>query len=297
MKVAVLCLCFISITFAWPLSKSKQHAVSASSEEKYDARGHRSHKHHHATSQSHENLLLPRDDLASPQKTLYSSEERADVLVQQRFPAVFSKSHEDPDDDIDDDDDDSNDTDESDEVVTTFPTDSPVTAPFPPYPFTRGDNAGRGDSVAYRIKAKAAVMKPSKLHKAASKLMAHDISAEDVSALAADSRPERFSREDSGARRSAESLERGAGSHVQESSEARRAPPHRSVESREEADCTGIDSVERGPGGAMALSRESRESRARVSAELPDGDDSNQTLESAEEALDRLSIQNNEVTL
>ncbi|NXA41296.1 OSTP protein, partial [Eudromia elegans] len=166
MKVAVLCLCFISITVAWPLSKSKQHAVSASSEEKYDARGHRSHKHHHETSQSHENLLLPRDDLASPQKVPVTSRK----TKQSRFPAVFSKSHEDPDDDIDDDDDDSNDTDESDEVVTTFPTDSPVTAPFPPYPFTRGDNAGRGDSVAYRIKAKAAVMKPSKLHKAASKV-------------------------------------------------------------------------------------------------------------------------------
>ncbi|KGL80062.1 Osteopontin, partial [Tinamus guttatus] len=168
MKVAVLCLCFISITIAWPLSKSKQHAVSASSEEKYDARGHQSHRHHHVTSQSLENLLLPREDLALPQKTLYSSEERADVLVPERFPAVFSKSHEDPDDDVDDND--SNDADESDEVVTVFPTDAPVTAAFPPYPFTRGDNAGRGDSVAYRIKAEPAVMKPSKLHKAARKV-------------------------------------------------------------------------------------------------------------------------------
>ncbi|NXA54891.1 OSTP protein, partial [Nothocercus julius] len=164
MKVAVLCLCFISITIAWPLSKSKQHAVSASSEEKYDARGHRLHRHHHVTSQSHENLLLPRDDLASPQKVPVTSWK----TKQRRFPAVFSKSREDPDDDVDDDD--SNDTDESDEVVTDFPTDAPVTEPFPPYPFTRGDNAGRGDSVAYRIKPKVAVMKSGKLPKAARKV-------------------------------------------------------------------------------------------------------------------------------
>ncbi|NXE54686.1 OSTP protein, partial [Casuarius casuarius] len=170
MKVAVLCLCLISIAVAWPVSKSKQHAISASSEEKYDSRGHHSHRHdhHHVISQAHESLLLPRDDLASPHQTLYSSEERADVLVQGRLPALSSKSREDPDDDVDDDD--SDDTDESDEVVTNFPTSAPVTAPFPPYPFTRGDNSGRGDSVAYRIKAKATAVKSSKLHKAARKV-------------------------------------------------------------------------------------------------------------------------------
>lgn len=81
---------------------------------------------------------------------------------------MSSKSHEDVDDDNDDND--SNDTDESDEVVTNFPTDIPVTVPFPPFPFTRGDNSGRGDSVAYRVRAKAAVVKPSKLHKAAKKV-------------------------------------------------------------------------------------------------------------------------------
>ena len=82
---------------------------------------------------------------------------------------MSSKSHEDVDDD-DDDDNDSNDTDESDEVVTSFPTDIPVTVPFPTFPFTRGDNAGRGDSVAYRVRAKATVVKSSKLRKAPKKV-------------------------------------------------------------------------------------------------------------------------------
>ncbi|NWS71945.1 OSTP protein, partial [Crotophaga sulcirostris] len=161
MKVAVLCLCLISIAAAWPVSKSKQHAISASSEEKYDLKGHHSHRHHHhhVNSQSWESLQNSQNDLSSPQQTLYSSEESVDVPVQTDLPDVSSKSHE----DVDDDDNDSNDTDESDEVVTSFPTDIP-------FPFTRGDNAGRGDSVAYRVRAKPVVMKSSKLHKAAKKV-------------------------------------------------------------------------------------------------------------------------------
>ncbi|NXI61994.1 OSTP protein, partial [Anseranas semipalmata] len=174
MKVAVLCVCLMSVAAAWPVSKSKQHAISASSEEKYDPRGHHSHRHHHdhVNSQSRELLEHPQNDLASLQQTLYSSEENAEnALVQPHFPDVPSKSREAVDDDDDDDDDnDSNDTDESDEVVTGFATDTPVTAPFPPFPFTRGDNAGRGDSVAYRMKAKASMVKSSKLHKAARKV-------------------------------------------------------------------------------------------------------------------------------
>ncbi|NWI33387.1 OSTP protein, partial [Sula dactylatra] len=170
MKVAVLCLCLISITAAWPVRKSKQHAISASSEEKHDSKGHHSNRyhHHHVNSQSWESLQHPQNDLASPQQTLYSSEESVDVPVQPQFPDVSSKSHENVDED--DDDNDSDDTDESDEVVTSFPTDIPITVPFPPVPFTRGDNAGRGDSVAYRVRAKATMMKSSKLQKAAKKV-------------------------------------------------------------------------------------------------------------------------------
>ncbi|NXK86380.1 OSTP protein, partial [Formicarius rufipectus] len=171
MKVAVLCLCLISITAAWPVSKSKQHAISASSEEKYHPRDHHLHRyqHDHVNSQSWESQQHSQTDLASPQQTLYSSEESMDVPVDvPHFPDVTSKSHEDVDED--DDDNDSNDTDESDEVVTGFPTDIPVTVPFPPFPFTRGDNAGRGDSVAYRMRAKAALVKSIKLHKAAKKV-------------------------------------------------------------------------------------------------------------------------------
>ncbi|NXB40815.1 OSTP protein, partial [Eulacestoma nigropectus] len=168
MKAAVLCLCLISITAAWPVIQSKQHAISASSEEKYDSRSHHLRKYHdHVNSQ--ESQQHPESDLASSQQTLYSSEESVDVPVQLHFPDVSSKSHEDVDDD-DDDDNDSNDTDESEEVVTSFPTDIPVTEPFPTFPFTRGDNAGRGDSVAYRMRAKAALLKSIKLHKAAKKV-------------------------------------------------------------------------------------------------------------------------------
>ncbi|KFU83788.1 Osteopontin, partial [Chaetura pelagica] len=171
MKVAVLCLCLISITAAWPVNKSKQHATSASSEEKHDPRGHHSHRHHHhqVNPQSWESLQQPQDDLVSPQQALYSSEESMDVPVQPDFPSVSSKSHEDTEDD-DNDDSDSNDTDESDEVTTGFPTDIPVTVPFPPFPFTRGDNAGRGDSVGYRVRAKAVALKSSKHLKAAKKV-------------------------------------------------------------------------------------------------------------------------------
>ncbi|NWR16426.1 OSTP protein, partial [Emberiza fucata] len=174
MKVVVLCLCLISITAAWPVSQSKKHAISASSKENYDSRGHHLQKYHndYVNSQSQESQQHPQSDLASSQQTLYSSEESVDVPEQLHFPDVSSKSHEDVDDDDDDDDDDndSNDTDESEEVVTIFPTDIPVTEPFPTFPFTRGDNAGRGDSVAYRMRAKAALLKSIKLHKAPKKV-------------------------------------------------------------------------------------------------------------------------------
>lgn len=302
MKVAVLCLCLISITTAWPVSKSKQHAISASSEEKYDAKDHQSRRyhHHHENSQSWESLQQPQNDLASPQQTLYSSEESVDVPVQPQFPDVSSKSHEDVDDD--DDDNDSNDTDESDEVVTSFPTDIPVTVPFPPFPFTRGDNAGRGDSVAYRVRAKATVVKSSKPHKAATKLIAYDATEEDESALDADSQQVGLSQEHPAAHRSLVkhiSREWADKSHGQDSRELDSKQRDRSLEndSRQKFDShEAEDDSKAGIREDSHHSVESRKSQVRVSAEIPD-DNSNQTLESTEDARDRHSIENNEVTL
>ncbi|KAM6361801.1 osteopontin [Alca torda] len=306
MKVEILCLCLISITAAWPVSKSKQHAISASSEEKYDHRGHHSHRyhhhHHHGNSQSWERLQHPQNDLASPQQTLYSSEESVDDPVQPHFPDVSSKSHEDVDDDNDDND--SNDTDESDEVVTSFPTDIPVTVPFPPFPFTRGDNVGRGDSVAYRMRAKAAMVKSSKLRKAAKKLIVYDATEDDDSALDADSQQAGLSQEDSAAHHSLEkhaiSREWAHKSHEQNSGELDSKQRYWSMEndSRQKFDsheAEGHDSKASIRGDSQQ-SMESRESQVHVSAEIPD-DNSNQTLESAEDAQDHHSIENNEVTL
>ncbi|XP_061336068.1 osteopontin isoform X1 [Pezoporus flaviventris] len=298
MKVAVLCLCLISITAAWPVSKTKQHAISASSEEKYDPKGHHSRRYHHMNSQSWESLQQQQNDLASPQQTLYSSEESVDVPEQQ-FPDVSSKSHEDVDDD---DDNDSNDTDESDEVVTSFPTDIPVTAPFPPFPFTRGDNAGRGDSVAYRMRAKASVVKSSKLRKAAKKLIAYDATEEDESALDADSQQVGLSQDHPAARHSLVkyiSREWADKSHGQDSSELDSKQRDRSLENDSQQKFDSHEADDDSKAGVREDSHhsiESRESQAHVSAEIPD-DNSNQTLESAEDARDRHSIENNEVTL
>ncbi|XP_057257985.1 osteopontin isoform X2 [Pezoporus wallicus] len=297
MKVAVLCLCLISITAAWPVSKTKQHAISASSEEKYDPKGHHSRRYHHMNSQSWESLQQQQNDLASPQQTLYSSEESVDVPEQ--FPDVSSKSHEDVDDD---DDNDSNDTDESDEVVTSFPTDIPVTAPFPPFPFTRGDNAGRGDSVAYRMRAKASVVKSSKLRKAAKKLIAYDATEEDESALDADSQQVGLSQDHPAARHSLVkyiSREWADKSHGQDSSELDSKQRDRSLENDSQQKFDSHEADDDSKAGVREDSHhsiESRESQVRVSAEIPD-DNSNQTLESAEDARDRHSIENNEVTL
>ncbi|XP_023782116.1 osteopontin isoform X1 [Cyanistes caeruleus] len=315
MKEAILCLCLISITAAWPVIQSKQHAISASSEEKYDSRGHHLHRYHNdrENSQSQESQQHPQSDLASSQQTLYSSEESVDIPEQLHFPDVSSKSHEDVDDDDDDDDNDSNDTDESEEVVTSFPTDIPVTEPFPTFPFTQGDNAGRGDSVAYRMKAKATLLKSIKLHKAAKKLI-YDAAEEDESYMDADSQRS-VSREDSASR---SSLRKQASSvwsdqsHGRDSSEQDSDPRHRSLENdswhksaSHEAEGDSSKSGVRGDSlwsmetkerGDSHPSVESRESRDRVSAELSDAT-SNQTLESAEDSQDRHSIESNEVTL
>ncbi|XP_068044170.1 osteopontin [Anomalospiza imberbis] len=314
MKVVVLCLCLISITAAWPVVQSKQHAISASSEEKYDSRDHHLHRYHNdnVNSQSQESQQHPQSDLASSQQTLYSSEESIDVPEKLHFPDVSSKSHEDVDDD--DDDNDSNDTDESEEVVTSFPTDISVTEPFPTFPFTRGDNAGRGDSVAYRMRAKAALLKSIKLHKAAKKLI-YDATEEDESDMDADSQRS-VSRENSASRRSlrkhASSVVWSDQSHGRDSSEQDSDPSDRSLEtdSRPKSDSheaqgdsskfgvrrDGLSSVESRERGDSHPSVESRESLDRVSAELSD-DISSQTLESAEDSQDRHSIESNEVTL
>ncbi|CAN8209286.1 unnamed protein product [Coccothraustes coccothraustes] len=309
MKEAVLCLCLISITAAWPVIQSKQHAISASSKEKYDSRGHHLHRYHndYVNSQSRESQQRPQSDLASSQQTLYSSEESVDAPEQLHFPDVSSKSHEDVDDD-DNDDNDSNDTDESEEVVTIFPTDIPVTEPFPTFPFTQGDNAGRGDSVAYRMRAKAALLKSIKLHKATKKLI-YDATQEDESDMDADSQRS-VSREDSASRRSlrkhASSLVWSDQSHGWDSSEQDSDPHDRSLENdshEAEGDSSksgiredSLSRVESRERGDSHPSVESRESRDRMSAELSD-DISNQTLESAEDSQDRHSIESNEVTL
>uniref|UniRef100_A0A8C3EQM8 Secreted phosphoprotein 1 n=1 Tax=Corvus moneduloides TaxID=1196302 RepID=A0A8C3EQM8_CORMO len=308
--------------------QSKHHAISASSEEKYDSRSHHLRRYHndHMNSQSQESQQHPQSDLASSQQALHSSEESMDVPVQLHFPDVSSKSHEDVDDDDDDDDNDSNDTDESEEVVTSFPTDIPVTEPFPTFPFTRGDNAGRGDSVAYRMRAKAALLKSIKLYKAAKKLI-YGATEEDESDMDADSQRS-VSREDSASRSSlrkhASSVVWSDQSHGRDSSEQDSNPHDRSLEnnSRHKSDSheaegdssksgvrgdslSSVESKERGDSHPSAESwesrdshpsAESRESQDRVSAELSD-DISNQTLESAEDSQDRRSIESNEVTL
>lgn len=311
MNVAVLCLCLISITAAWPVFQSKQHAISTSSEEKYDSRGHHLGRYHNdrMNSQSQESQQHPQSDLASSQQTLYSSEESVDVPEKLHFPDVSSKSHEDVDDDGDDDND-SNDTDESEEVVTGFPTDIPVTEPFQTFPFTRGDNAGRGDSVAYRMRAKAKLLKSIKLHKIAKKL-SYDATEEDESDMDAASQRS-LSREDSASlgslRKHASSVAWSAQSHGRDSSEQDSDPRERSLEndSRHKPDSheapgdssksgfrdESLSSVESRERGDSHPSAESRESRDLVSAELSD-DISNQTLGSSEDSQDRHSSESN----
>ncbi|XP_068024120.1 osteopontin [Melanerpes formicivorus] len=306
MKAALLCLCLLSVAAAWPVHKSKQQATSASSEEKYDPKGHYSQRYKH---HSWESLLHPQPDLVSPQQTLYSSEESVDVSVHQ-IPAVPSASQEDADGaDDEDDDDDSNDTEESQEVTTIFPTDIPFTFP----PSTQSDTAGRGDSVAYRLRAKARLLKSSKLSKAAQKLFAYDATEEDESALDAASQQEVLSREDSAAprslRRKGSSGGWAAGRQGPAGSEgwaARRQGPasseleseqrDRSAEkdSRQQGDSREAAADSKALSGGEGDSRESRESPA--SPEAPDHH-SNQTAESAEDAGDRHSIERNEVTL
>ncbi|XP_064005639.1 osteopontin isoform X2 [Pogoniulus pusillus] len=272
MKGALLCFCLISIAAAWPVSKSKQQATSAASEEKYDLKGHRSHRYHnlHVKSQSWE------DDLVAPQ---------------QRSPDASSQSREAVEED-DHDDNDSNDTDESDEVVTVSSTDLPLTFP----PFTRDKNAGRGDSVVYRLRAKAKPVKSSKLHKAAPKLVRYDVTTEDDSAPDADSQQDFHSREAPAVplslRKEAFNQEWADKSHGQGSSEPDSKQRERSVENDSWQEGDSQEAADDSRAGARGDSQQSRESRAE-----PLDNTSNQTVESAEDARDRHSIESNEVTL
>lgn len=136
-------------------------------------------------------------------------------------------------------------------------------------------------------------------------VIAYDTKEEDESALDADSRQGRLSQEDLSARRSLGKLsitgEWAAKGHRQDSSELDSKLRDRSVEndSRQKFDSRereGDDDSKAGVRGDSHWSAESRESQARILPEIPD-EDSNQTLESAEDAQDRHSIENNEVTL
>uniref|UniRef100_A0A8C5JNY4 Uncharacterized protein n=1 Tax=Junco hyemalis TaxID=40217 RepID=A0A8C5JNY4_JUNHY len=285
------------------VNQSKQHAISSSSKEKYDSRGHHLHKYHndYVNSQSQESQQHPQSDLASSQQTLYSSEESVDVPEQLPFPDVSSKSHEDVDDDDDDDDNDSNDTDESEEVVTIFPTDIPVTEPFPTFPFTRGDNAGRGDSVAYRMRAKAALLKSIKLRKATKKLI-YDATEEDESDMDAESQHS-VSREDPASRRSlrkhASSVVWSDRNHGQDSSEQDSHPRDRSLEndSRPKSDSHEAegDSSKSGVRGDSLSSVESRERRDSLSSvESRERRDSLSSVESRERGDSHPSVESRE---
>ncbi|KAM7167851.1 osteopontin [Macrochelys suwanniensis] len=317
MKIAVLCLCLISIAFALPVGKSKRHAISESSEESHDSRSHHSHIHHHQhvhipsrvrPAQTQE-LLVP------PQQSHFSSEESVEDTEQQSLPEPASVSNE---DDGDHDDNDSNDTDESDEdVVTNFPTDAPVTTPFIPAVPTRGDNSGRGDSVAYRMRAKAKLVdvyhkeKPSKLYKAAGKFIIHDATEEDDGTLDAESQQVDSSKVQRAARRfpgkSDTSVERDDKSHMQDSNEVNSRSHDKSVEndSQQQLDSVEADSDNSKPDVTedSHMSNESTEQKRAQIEDLmqvdsvPEVNDSNQTAESTEDSQDHNSIEDNEVTL
>lgn len=134
-------------------------------------------------------------------------------------------------------------------------------------------------------------------------LIVYDATEDDDSALDADSQQARLSQEDSAAHRSlgkhAISGEWADKSHGQDSSELDSKQHDWSMEndSRQKFDShEAEDDSKAGVRGDSNQSMESRESQVHVSAEIPD-DNSNQTLESAEDAQDHHSIENNEVTL
>jgi len=136
-------------------------------------------------------------------------------------------------------------------------------------------------------------------------LIVYDATEErDESALDADSQQAGLSWEDPVARLSlgkhAISGEWADKSHRQDSSELDSKQHDQSIEndSRQKFDSHEVEGDDSKAGARVDShqSVESRESQVRISAEVPD-DNSNQTAESAEDAQDRHSIENNEVTL
>lgn len=136
-------------------------------------------------------------------------------------------------------------------------------------------------------------------------LIVYDATEEDESALNAGSRQGWLSREDPSARRSLGKLgitgKWAVKGHGQDSSELDSKLRNRSMENDNRQkfnsrETEGDDDSKAGVRGDSHWSMESRESQARILPETPD-DNSSQTLESAEDAQDRHSMENNEVTL
>ncbi|TFK02647.1 lysosomal alpha-mannosidase [Platysternon megacephalum] len=317
MKIAVLCLCLISLAFALPVSKLKRPAISESSEENHDSRSHHSQRHHHqhVHTQSRVRPAQTQELLVPPQQDCFSSDESVEDTEQQSLPEPESVSNE---DDGDHDDNDSNDTDESDEdIVTNFPTDAPVTTPLTPALPTRGDNSGRGDSVAYRTREKAKLAdvyhkeKSSKLYKAAGKFILHEVTEEDDSKPDTESQQVDSSKAQPAAHRfpgkSDISVELDDKSNMRDSNEVNSRSHAKSMEndSQQQLDSVEADRDKSKPDVTedSHMSNESTEQQQAQIEDLqqvdsiPEVNDSNQTSESTEDTQDHNSIEDNEVTL
>ncbi|XP_018782495.1 osteopontin isoform X2 [Serinus canaria] len=162
-----------------------------------------------------------------------------------------------------------------------------------------GNNAGRGDSVAYRMRAKAALLKSIKLHKATKKLI-YDATQEDESDMDADSQRS-VSREDSASRRSlrkhASSMVWSDQSHGRDSSEQDSDPHYRSLEndSRPDSHEAEGDSSESGIRGDSHSSVESREKGDSLSSvESRERGDSLSSVESREKGDSLSSVESRE---